>query len=740
MSYSPHRARAASTPTELSELFEGHEGKSYTIPILPPETPSSSKRSTKVIEKKESALSNFYNEIFQPSTVVGGFVFLLYHLVFCMAQASAITRPNATGNTVGPLAKMASIGIIFASPLFIFSVGNAIPAVYPTSDLFLAPFFAQIAVVIDEELAKDGLENDDVVFLTTFTAITSVALLTSGLLAILASVVKLANLGAFLPYTVLCGFFSTIGLLMYTLAFSIDTGGMKVGQVLFSNDRELQLKCLIHHLPSFLVGTTMHYAAPKNPFYVLFLVMISIILSYLAIMVTGSNLEEARNEQWFWRSTDLEYESIDQWDPPTPCGLYHSLHHRNLHMKAFKAGIPTVVALTFLYLIRCSLHAAALKKNIPNLTRKTVLQSPLTPSPFPRKRQGSANKKTKSEIGNVTLQKILATYGISQVAAAITGGLPIAPAVAASMTLFKLKAEANPPQYFSCLLVGIAYLRNFDIVGYIPKPAFSCLLVLAFLDMSKKWLIESFFNTRNKYEWAVAPVIVIFAFTLGLLNAIVIGLVLSTFIFVASFYRVGVVKFLANGLTLRSTIERNTRNAELLDQNGDLIQVCVLQGYVFFGNANSVLSYISSMFDEEDLPDEEARLLPPLPKHLIIDLTIVSGLDTSAIDLFREIASICTNNRCRLYLTGLSPDLKASLLYAGVKGSSTLSYVSDMDIALGQAEDTLLTHFCKVEEYDRNEAISRRRTLSYSEDGFRYALKMIDQTVSINLQALHAFM
>ena len=55
------------------------------------------------------------------------------------------------------------------------------------------------------------------------------------------------------------------------------------------------------------------------------------------------------------------------------------------------------------------------------------------------------------------------------------------------------------------------------------------------------------------------------------------------------------------------------------------------------------------MFDDEDLPDEEARLLPPLPKHLIIDLTIVSGLDTSAIDLFREIASICTNNRC---LTG----------------------------------------------------------------------------------------
>ena len=37
-------------------------------------------------------------------------------------------------------------------------------------------------------------------------------------------------------------------------------------------------------------------------------------------------------------------------------------------------------------------------------------------------------------------------------------------------------------------------------------------------------------------------------------------------------------------------------------------------------------------------------------------------------------------------------------------------------------------------------ALSSVRTVSYSDDGFKYALKMIDQTVSINLQALHAFM
>ena len=39
---------------------------------------------------------------------------------------------------------------------------------------------------------------------------------------------------------------------------------------------------------------------------------------------------------------------------------------------------------------------------------------------------------------------------------------------------------------------------------------------------------------------------------------------------------------------MRSTIERGVRDIDWLDQNGDLIQICVLQGYVFFGNAQEL--------------------------------------------------------------------------------------------------------------------------------------------------------
>ena len=123
-------------------------------------------------------------------------------------------------------------------------------------------------------------------------------------------------------------------------------------------------------------------------------------------------------------------------------------------------------------------------------------------------------------------------------------------------------------------------------------------------------------------EWFVVPVIVVFAFVVGLLEAVFLGIALSTFIFVAAFFRSGVVKFAASGKHgLRSTIERPAANAEWLDENGDLIQVVILQNYLFFGNASSNLIYIGSLFTTpaESNGYEDLR---PLPKFVVLDMAL----------------------------------------------------------------------------------------------------------------------
>jgi hypothetical protein len=242
------------------------------------------------------------------NTAIGSITFLLYHVVFCLAQAATITRPHATQthSSTGLLAQTAALGIVSAGPVFIGQLGDAIPAIYPASDLFLAPFLAHVAVTIDDVLHQHGLADDDRIFLATFSAATGAGLLLSGGMCIVAARVKLANLGAVLPYSVLCGFFTAIGILKWTLGLSVDTG-RTVGDAVRSGDVHVMLHALVHHAPSVVSGVVMHVLGTKNPFWVMILVGWTVGGAYLIMWLTGTTLQQAI---WYLVATTVEAATV----------------------------------------------------------------------------------------------------------------------------------------------------------------------------------------------------------------------------------------------------------------------------------------------------------------------------------------------------------------------------------------------------------------------------------------------
>jgi len=156
--------------------------------------------------------------------------------------------------------------------------------------------------------------------------------------------------------------------------------------------------------------------------------------------------------------------------------------------------------------------------------------------------------------------------------------------------MYAIGADAPAPQYGSIILLVGFYLMDFEVVKYIPKTAFSSLLVLGAVDTLTVWFFGAFHKTQDLAEWLVVPMIAAFSLFVGFLNAVFLGIGISMFVFVAAFFRVGVVKFNATGLEIRSRIERSMAQSMWLNDNGDLIQVMVLQNYLFFGNASSILS------------------------------------------------------------------------------------------------------------------------------------------------------
>lgn len=300
-----------------------------------------------------------------PTTYIGSFVYVLYHVVFCLALASAIMRPNNPVSILGLMTKTAALGTLAASPIYWARLAQDVPALYPTADLFLAPLLAKLALIVDQTLADDidiTKEENDAVFLASFGVLTAIGTCISSCLLLAASVFKLANLGSYLPFPVICGFFAAVGILTWTLAINVDTGGTSIGTILTCGDVDLIRHALIHHIPTLIVAGFMKYLGPKNPFFVCLVVAVTVALFYLFMLITGTTLDEMKEQGWFWSHEELVYEGytstigFDEWAPPAPFGVLAAVRH--VHWGAVREGLSTAIAMSFLYVIRCSVYVS----------------------------------------------------------------------------------------------------------------------------------------------------------------------------------------------------------------------------------------------------------------------------------------------------------------------------------------------------------------------------------------------
>ena len=82
------------------------------------------------------------------------------------------------------------------------------------------------------------------------------------------------------------------------------------------------------------------------------------------------------------------------------------------------------------------------------------------------------------KLPKLTLEEVFTEYGYALFVVAICGGFGNCPTVATSNTMYAIGADGLAPQLGSVLLLVIFYITDFQLVQYIPKAAFSALLVL----------------------------------------------------------------------------------------------------------------------------------------------------------------------------------------------------------------------------------------------------------------------
>ena len=109
-----------------------------------------------------------------------------------------------------------------------------------------------------------------------------------------------------------------------------------------------------------------------------------------------------------------------------------------------------------------------------------------------------------------------------------------------------------------------------------------------------------------------------------------------------------------------------------------------------------------------------------------------------SVDVLAEISSLCKGHNCQLILAGLPKVVRPALIAGGVKPTrlnSHLSFVSDLEAALGKAEDELLKFVGHNEEKTIRvaEELKHKRKISMADFGLRHALNSIDEQHNIAL-------
>ncbi|MGF1535940.1 MAG: SulP family inorganic anion transporter, partial [Elainellaceae cyanobacterium] len=301
----------------------------------------------------------------------------------------------------------------------------------------------------------------------------------------------------------------------------------------------------------------------------------------------------------------------------------------------------------------------------------------------------------------LNLSQELKAIGLSNVACGLGGGMVGNQAMPSTLLVHDMGAPHRLTGLFAALPAIAVLVLGAAFLAYLPKAILGCLLLYLGLSLLLRWLYEGYFKLPlTDYLTVWATVIAIDAF--GFLQGIAVGFVLTVLFFMYQYSQVDVAKQVTSGASIRSNLDRLPWQKEILLSKGNQIYVLELQGFLFFGTANYLLTKVRDRAQpnppQQNSPQQDSQAEPdsssgqPL-SHVLIDFRQVTGLDASAVLTFSKILRLARKRHFTVVLTNLHPELKAKLQQGG-GFDRQLEYCQifpDIDRGLEWCEQQLLT-------------------------------------------------
>ena len=570
------------------------------------------------------------------SDFVPGMIAGTINAIVCIVSAMALAALIFTG----PLAEYLPQGIgILLLGTVIFSVLSALTATYPL--IFSAPQDIPIAILAlmaaTVAAGVGGQMTGEQLYQFIFVAIGLTSILV-GLFFYILGRFRLGKLVRYIPFPVVGGFLAGTGWLIVKFSFAMMTDlDLSLANMVILFEKNI----FNQWFPGFVFAVVLLLGTRRFSHYLLtpgilfgsialfYMFMFARGFSYTALEANGHLLGPFPDGGLF-PGLPFEYVSRFRWD-------------------LFIVHLPSIGTMMIL-------NAVAVLFNYSGL-ELTVKE-------------------------NFDLNKELRLTGYNNMVAGLAGTPAGYMTLSETSMSYNLGARSRLPSIVVAVFCTVTLIFGAKVLSIFPKVILGGLM----LNLGLEFLMEWLYDTRKrlqKTDYTVIVLILIVIGSIGFLEGIVLGLLMSIVLFVINYSKVEVIKYQLTGKTFSSNVERSSHLKQILDDHGDEIYILPLQGFIFFGTANRLLQQVQMRQEDPDLG--------PL-HYLVFDFRHVTGLDSSAINSFNKLQIMAENSRFRVLLCGLQAEMESQLKIEGlISNDNTIIQVfDDLDHGLEWCEEQII--------------------------------------------------
>jgi SulP family sulfate permease len=278
--------------------------------------------------------------------------------------------------------------------------------------------------------------------------------------------------------------------------------------------------------------------------------------------------------------------------------------------------------------------------------------------------------------------------GLANILAAPLGGLMGNLSLNGSRLLDETGGLARISGVFASLVVVLVVLTGLDLPHIVPAPILAGLLMYLGLVVLTEVLLRSPAH-RAWTDFALALLIMVVIVEAGYLAGVVFGFIAACLMFAFSYSRIAVIRRHLTRVVFASNMDRSASASRLLQEEGDRIHVFWLSGFIFFGSSNGVF---------EDIRDAVSNKPGGRRCYAVLDLSDVSGFDTSALLSMMKLRNHCDDHNVTLAFAGLSTRMLTALEHMHLFGSGrphrafatrneALEWCEDQVLAESKAEE-----------------------------------------------------